>query len=71
MNQVELAVTQFQKAVELAPDDAESLFELARIHQEKGEVEQATLLYRRVVEIDRFSTFGQLALARLDALKES
>jgi tetratricopeptide (TPR) repeat protein len=71
MNQLDLAVSQFQKAVELAPEDAESLYQLGRIHQEKGEVEEARNLYRRVVEIDRLSTFGQMALARLDALKES
>jgi Flp pilus assembly protein TadD len=71
LNQTELAVSQFQKAVELAPEDTESLFHLGRIHQEKGEMEQARTLYRRVVEVDRFSTFGQMALARLDALKES
>lgn len=71
MNQLDLAVSQFQKAVELSPQDVESLFQLARIHQDKGEVEEARNLYRRVVEVDRSSTFGQMALARLDALKES
>ena len=71
LNQVDLAVSQFQKVVELAPEDTESLYQMARIHQDKGEVEQARTLYRRVVEIDRFSTFGQMALERLDALKGS
>jgi predicted TPR repeat methyltransferase len=64
-------MAQFQKTVEMAPEDAESLFQLARIHEERGEVEEARDLYRRVVEIDRLSTYGQMALARLDALKES
>ncbi len=71
MNQPDLVVSQFQKAVEIAPEDAESLFQLARIHEDKGEVEQARGLYRRVVEIDRFSTLGRIALDRLNALKES
>src|SRR3990172_11475211 len=33
MNMVDLAVAQFQKAVEIATEDAESLFQLARIHE--------------------------------------
>jgi tetratricopeptide (TPR) repeat protein len=71
MDQLDLAIRQFEKAIELAPEDAESLFRLAQIRQDKGEVDEARALYRRVVEIDRFSSYGRMALDRLNALKES
>jgi hypothetical protein len=47
----------------------ESIFQLAKIHEKKGELDQARNLYRRVVEVDRSSPFGQLALASLEAIK--
>jgi len=45
------------------------LFQLARLHQSRGESVEATQFYRRVVEIDRFSPIGELALQNLDSLK--
>jgi tetratricopeptide (TPR) repeat protein len=69
LNDPDLAMVEFQKAVEMTEDDTESLFQLASLHQQRGEPVEAAELYRRVVEIDRFSPIGELALARLDALK--
>jgi protein O-GlcNAc transferase len=69
MGEVDESIVQFEKAIAIEPDDAESTFNLARIHEQRGEVEKARSLYRRTVEIDRFSPFGQLALQSLDALK--
>ena len=63
------AMRQYQKALELFENDSESLYQLARIHEEKGESAEATELYRRVVEVDRLSPFGKLALQSLDTLK--
>jgi tetratricopeptide (TPR) repeat protein len=69
MGDEEAAIRAFEKAVELFDEDSESLYQLARLHEREGAIEEAQELYRRVVEIDRFSRFGQLALASLDALK--
>ena len=69
LNDVEGAEAEFAKAVELFDSDIESLFQLARINQERGDAEEARRLYRRVLEIDRMSSFGQLAQQQLDGLK--
>ena len=69
MNETDLAMAEFQRAIEIHEDDTESLFQLARLHQERGESAEASELYRRVVQVDRFSPIGELALARLDSLK--
>jgi len=69
MDDEEGALREFQRALDLSPDDIESLFQLARIYQSRGESQEAREMYRRVVEVDRFSPFGRVALQRLDALK--
>jgi len=69
LNEPELAMVEFEKAVEITEDDTESLFQLASLHQQRGESAEASELYRRVVEVDRFSPIGELALSRLEALK--
>lgn len=69
MEEIDAAMGEFQKAVEISDDDTESLFQLARLHQQRGESAEASELYRRVVEIDRFSPIGELALANLEAMK--
>lgn len=66
-----LAKEQFEKAIEIEPDETGSLYELARLNDEEGNEEKALELYRRVIEVDRFSPLGQLSLRRLDALKPS
>ena len=65
----ELAFEQFGKALENDPSDVPSLYELARIHDERGDVGEARKYYLRVVEAARFSTLGKISLERLDALK--
>lgn len=69
MDDPDLAMMEFEKAVEITEDDTESLFQLASLHQQRGESVEASELYRRVVEADRFSPIGEAALARLAALK--
>ena len=69
MQDEDLAMREFQNAIDITDDDTESLFQLARLHQRRGEASEATELYRRVVEIDRFSPIGELALANLNAMK--
>ena len=69
LNDPDIAMREFEKAIEITADDTESLFQLARLHQERGESAVASELYRRVVQVDRFSPMGALALARLDSLK--
>jgi Tfp pilus assembly protein PilF len=59
----------FEQSLELAPNDQESLYELARIHDQSGDTDTAAEYYRRVVEVDRFSSLGRLSLQRLDAMK--
>jgi len=69
VDDIEGAEIEFKKALDLFDADLESLFQLARIHQQRGDAEQASALYRRVVEVDRLSTYGQLAREQLEALK--
>jgi Tfp pilus assembly protein PilF len=69
MQEPELAQMQFETALEFDPDDLPSLYEMARLHDRRGETEKAQEYYRRVVEVDRFSTLGKLSMERLDALK--
>ena len=69
LNDPDVAMMEFEKAIEISEDDTESLFQLASLHQQRGESVEASEFYRRVVEVDRFSPIGELALARLDALK--
>lgn len=69
LEEPDLALEQFEKALESDPSDVPSLYESARIYDAKGDVEVASGYYRRVVEAARFSRFGKLSLERLDALK--
>lgn len=69
MQEPEQARMQFETALEFDPDDLPSLYEMARLHDRRGETEKAQEYYRRVVEVDRFSALGKLSLERLDALK--
>ncbi len=71
MEDIEGAEKQFLKAIEIAEFEVESLFQLARICEKRGDATEALKFYRRVVEIDRLSYFGQLALESLDTLKKS
>jgi tetratricopeptide (TPR) repeat protein len=68
MGETESAMAQFAAALEHGPDDIESLYELARLHEERGDLDEARTYYRRVVEVDRFSTLGELSLWRLEEL---
>jgi len=69
MKDVEGARRQFVNSIEIFEGDGESLFNLALIHHSRGETEQALEFYRRVVEVDRQSPYGRLALQSLNALK--
>ena len=69
MDDVEGARRQFANSVEIFENDEESLFNLARIHESRGETEQALEFYRRVVEANRQSLYGRLALQSLNELK--
>ncbi len=69
LGEPEVALEQFDKALENDPSDVPSLYESARIHDERGDVAEARAYYRRVVEAARFSTLGKISLERLDALK--
>lgn len=69
LNDPELAMMEFEKAIEISEDDTESLFQIASMYQQRGQSAEASEFYRRVVQVDRFSPIGKLALARLDALK--
>ncbi len=71
MGDVEGARRQFVRSVEIFKSDDESLFQLARIHESRGETEQALEYYRRVVEVARQSPYGRIALRKLNELKES
>ena len=69
MEDVEGARRQFLKSIEIFAGDGESLFNLARIHESRGETEQAREFYRRVVESERQSAYGRLALQSLNEMK--
>ena len=69
LGEPELALEQFGKALENNPSDVPSLYETARIYDDRGDVTEARKYYRRVVEAGRFSTLGKLSLGRLDSLK--
>lgn len=69
MKDVEGARRQFVNSIEIFEGDGESLFNLALIHQSRGETDRAREFYRRVVEADRQSAYGRLALQTLNALK--
>ncbi len=71
LGEVEDAEASFEKALELNEKDVQSLYELARIHEKKGQLDRAREYYRRVVEVDRLSVLGRLSLRRLDALESS
>ena len=69
MDESETAMEQFESALDHEPNDIVSLYELARLYEERGNLDEARQYYRRVVEEDRFSTLGGLSLMRLDELK--
>jgi Tfp pilus assembly protein PilF len=64
-----MAIENFEKALERNENEIESLYELARVYERLGEIPKAQEYYRRVVEVDRFSILGKLALQRLEVLK--
>jgi tetratricopeptide (TPR) repeat protein len=68
LNEPEMAFDNFEKALELSPNDLPSLYEMARLHDQRGDTEKALEFYRRVVEVDRFSALGKIRLGRLDVL---
>lgn len=65
----ESAIESFELVLELTPNDQDSLYELAQFYDRQGDIEKALEYYRRVVEVGRFSSLGQLSLQRLDTLK--
>ena len=69
LDEPEMAFDNFGRALELSPNDLPSLYEMARIYDQKGETEKALEYYRRVVEADRFSALGKISLERLEVLK--
>lgn len=69
LEEPEMALDNFEHALELRPDDVPSLYEMARLYDKQGETEKALDYYRRVVEVDRFSTLGKFSLERLEVLK--
>jgi Tfp pilus assembly protein PilF len=71
LGEPELAQKQFLTALEHAPSDQESLYEMARIYESQADLENALEFFRRVVQANRFSVFGRLSLEKLDTLKPS
>jgi len=69
LDEIEMAFDNFERALELSPSDLPSLYEVARLYDQKGETEKALEYYRRVVEADRFSVLGKISLERLEVLK--
>lgn len=69
LDEPDMAFDSFNRALELAPDDLPSLYEVARYHDQKGDADKALEYYRRVVEVDRFSALGKLSLERIEVLK--
>ncbi len=69
LGEPEMAFDRFQQALEVAPNDLPSLYELARLYEEQGDTEKALEYYRRVVEADRFSVLGKISLEQLEILK--
>jgi len=69
LDEPEMAFDNFGRALELSPNDLPSLYEMARIYDQKGDTEKALEYYRRVVEADRFSALGKISLERLEVLK--
>ena len=69
LGEPEMAFDRFEEALEQSPDDLPSLYELARLYEEQGDMEKALEYYRRVVEADRFSVLGKISLERLEELK--
>ncbi|MGH9462221.1 MAG: tetratricopeptide repeat protein [Vicinamibacteria bacterium] len=69
LDEPEMAFDNFEKALELSPNDLPSLYEMARLYDQKGDTEKALEFYRRVVEVDRFSALGKISLERLETLK--
>jgi Tfp pilus assembly protein PilF len=69
LDEPEMAFDSFEQALEVSPNDLPSLYELARLYDQKGETEKALEYYRRVVEADRSSTLGRMSLQRIEVLK--
>ncbi len=69
LDEPEMAFDRFEQALEVAPNDLPSLYELARLYEEQGDTEKALEYYRRVVEADRFSVLGKISLEQLEILK--
>ena len=68
LEELDMAFDNFEQALELAPDDPPSLYEMARLYDRRGDKEKALEYYRRVVEVDRFSPLGKISLERLEVL---
>jgi tetratricopeptide (TPR) repeat protein len=69
LGEPDMAFDNFEKALALSPNDLPSLYEMARLYDQKGDTEKALEYYRRVVEADRFSALGKISLERLEVLK--
>ncbi len=61
------ALPDFAAAVEAAPDDAASLFNLAQAHEHLGHGARAAALYRRVLAVDAAFAPARERLARLSS----
>ena len=70
MGNLKQAEENFEKAILLSGNDLQSLFYIAQLSEQRGERERALQFYRRVVEANRASAYGQLSLQSLEALKK-
>lgn len=68
---IDEAVIELRNAVQLAPEDVDSLFELATLQLAKGSPEDAFQRLRKVVEVDPTHVEAQLQLGRIYLLGNS
>ena len=65
IREMELAIAEFKKVVELQPKAPDAYFKLALVYDNKGDYKEACDEYRRVIELDPRGLDGQDARANL------
>jgi len=64
------ALEKLEKAKDINPDDAEILFTLAQIYENKKLFDEAIDSYQKVISLDEKEGFSQIAKIRIDAIKQ-
>jgi len=64
------ALEKLEKAKDINPDDAEILFTLAQIYENKKLFDEAIDSYQKVISLNEKEGFSQIAKIRIDAIKQ-